>query len=355
MEEDIEAIFLDTNVFENAKFTYKNNNFMKLIELCKEHDIPIYIDYIVEQEVLHRISENIQKTIDGLKKDKLYYLSQIYTIHDNTKEIQKTLSDKLIKDFQELKDEHILILDNDVLAIEVAKMYFNNEAPFEKGRKKYEFPDAIIGLNIKNYIEEEFLNILTITNDNGLISFFENSKLPVVNMLSRAVNIINKQFQTDTYFSEIKDNIKSDIISYIKEGNIELNIYAYDYQDTVYVNEYDITEVILQELLLINRDNSYGVLTVSCPCNIIIECTTDYYPDYENGIFDKEDHNWCFFNSKRTTHRIEEEIEVTFELSEIPDNGKELFIDYSDRDIDIEFDLYNDWNLIKEEYIESSE
>lgn len=356
MEEEIQAIFLDTNVFESAKFEYKDNNIEILFALCKDHSIPIYIDYVVEQEVLHRINENVKKSVEGLKVEQLHYLAKIFNIPTNIKEISKKLSEQLVKNFNDLKSEYLEILDNDISAMDIAKMYFENTAPFGYGIKKHEFPDAIIGTNIERFSNEESIEILAITNDKGLIEFFDNSGIQAVKFVSAAINIINKQFQTDTYFSNIKNNLKTKIVEYIKNKNIDLNLYAYDYQDTVYADNYEINDVNIDDVLLIERDNDIGSLIVSCPCILTIELTTGFYPDYENGTFDKEDHNWYCYNSKRTTHLIKKEIEITFELSAIENNGTSLYIDYTDGDLDIEFDLYGyETTIINEEYIDSSE
>ncbi len=327
-----------------------------MFKLCQEHDISVYIDYVVDQEVLQRINKNVKKSVEGLKVEQLHYLAKIFNISTSIKEIERKLSEQLINNFNEVKSEYLDNIENKIRAIDIAKMYFENSAPFGYGIKKHEFPDAIIGINVENFSNEESVEILAITNDKGLIEFFNNSDIQVVNFPSEAVNIINKQFQTDTYFSKIKQNLKTKIIEYIKEDNIQLNLYAYDYQDTVYADSYQINDVTIEEVLLIERDNSQGLLSVSCPSTFTIELTTDYYPDYENGTFDKEDHTWYCFNSKRTTHIIKKEIEVTFELSEIEENGESLEINYTGGDIDIEFDLYDyETSIINEEHIDSSE
>lgn len=356
MEDEIEAIFFDTNVFERSKFEYKGNNLEKLLLLCEEHDIPIYIDYIVEQEVLHRISENVKKSVEGIKKEQLLYLSKLFNVSTEKKEIMSNLSKKLNDDFSQIKLDYLTILENTSSALEVAEMYFEELAPFGDGIKKHEFPDAIIATNIKNYSLENSIKILTVTHDKGLIEFFETNNLQTVNVVSQAVDIINKQFQTDSYFSNIKENLKIELIKHIKDGCIELELYSYDYQDTVYAEEYKIINVEIEDVLLIDRDNNEGILTVTCPCVLTVELETDYYPDYENGFFDKEDHNWYCFQSKKTTHRLNKEVEPTFELSEIEDDGKSLCIDYLDSSLEVEFDLYgHETTIIKETYSDESE
>jgi len=37
MSKKIDAIFLDTNIYESAKFNYFNNNLEKLFNLCQEY------------------------------------------------------------------------------------------------------------------------------------------------------------------------------------------------------------------------------------------------------------------------------------------------------------------------------
>jgi predicted nucleic acid-binding protein len=55
-------IFLDTNVFESAKFDYQSKNFINFLEICDERIIDLYITDVVKDEVLKRIHINITQT-----------------------------------------------------------------------------------------------------------------------------------------------------------------------------------------------------------------------------------------------------------------------------------------------------
>ncbi len=61
------VVFIDTNVFESASFSYTTPNFEKLLSLCRENEISICITDVVKNEVIKRIKTNLE---DILKIEK---------------------------------------------------------------------------------------------------------------------------------------------------------------------------------------------------------------------------------------------------------------------------------------------
>jgi len=349
----IDSIFLDTNIYESAKFEYIGNKLEKLFHLCKKHDIAIYTNTVIQNEILHRIKINAYEAVKGIKKEQLQYISKVNKIPHDKELIKQNIEDTLVADFKILETNYLTTIPCEVDTEDLLKMYFEEEAPFNVDNKKSEFPDAIMLLSIRDYSEEHNINILVLSNDGGVQEFCKTSAIQVVNFVSEALGILNEQFQLNLFYSKYKANIESRIKDYIKNGNIHFNIYGYDFEDTVYAEKYDINNIAVSELFLIEENDDLSSIIVSCPTIINFTATTNLYPDYENGTYDKEDGLWFAFSSLQTTFIHTEHTELSFEISILDFDTGEFDISYEGYELDIEFDLYSlDDDIVKQEHFD---
>lgn len=56
-------VFIDTNIYEGANFSFYNKQFSKLKELIEEENVELLYNEIVYQEVHQHIGENLAKAI----------------------------------------------------------------------------------------------------------------------------------------------------------------------------------------------------------------------------------------------------------------------------------------------------
>lgn len=231
-------------------------------------------------------------------------------------------------------------------------MYFKETAPFGVSNKKEEFPDAIMLLSIQKFSKKHNTKILVISNDVGVQDFCKSNDLGVVEFASHALGILNDQFALNKFYSIYQENIKLEIEKYIKGENLHFNIYGYDYEDIVHAEEYTIDDVKIDDIFLINEDDTVDLLTISCHCTIGITATTNIYPDYETAIRDKESGSWYAFSLIQTTFQKEESLMLDFDIEIIDFNTGEFDITYEGAEIEIQFDPYNfsENEIIKQEY-----
>ena len=338
---DIQGIFLDTNVFEGAKFTYEDNKLSKLLELCEEENIPVYIDSTVYQEVQKRIRTNAEESCKGLNNKNLPFISRVSNLPEKKDIIQKQIEETLTTEFLGLIEEGRLnIISKDISHEELLEMYFGEKAPFNVDNKKSEFPDAIIGLTLKEYINSEGEHILMISNDNGMEDFCKSHKIEHVTMVSAALDILNKQFSVNTFYDKQQSKIISEVEKYITSHEIGFEIYSYGIEDYIYTSDYNITSANVQNIYLVRGDDDYQSLDVTCKVEIEFDITTERYPDYEFAIRDSEDDAWYTFGEKQTRFLHKEVLELDFQV-EILDRANGIFtVTYVGKDIDIIFDAY---------------
>lgn len=350
----INALFLDTNIYESAKFEYSGNNLEKLFDLCQKYAIPIYINNVVKNEVLNRIKNHAKNATSGIKNEQLKAISLIYDISIDKEKISLEIEKRLINHFNSLQEKYITEISIEISFDSLLEMYFEETAPFGVSNKKEEFPDAIMLLSVQKFSKQHNINILVISNDDGVKDFCESNDLAVVKFIGHALDMLNEQFSLNKFYSIYQENMKLEIEKYIIDKNLDFNIYGYDYEDIIHAEDYSIDSVKIDDIFLINEDDSANSLTISCHCTINITATTNTYPNYETAIRDKEDGTWYPFSLIQTTFQKSESLIINFDIEIIDFNTGEFGIIYEGAEIEIQFDPYgfSEGEIIKQEYFE---
>lgn len=347
---NIQAIFLDTNVFERSGFIYTENNIEKLLNLCNKYSIPIFINEIVKREVIQRSKKKADEKLKNINKKELVFINKIYPeIPTNKEEIKEAFSQLFIRNFDVLLRDNLKEIPIENVDIkELTQMYFDIKAPFgNEINKKCEFPDAIIGLSVKQYIEENSVNILLISHDNGIKAFCDEHDISHVTEVSQALNLLNEQFDLNVFFEKYQGLLTEQLVDYIKAEYVEFNVYGYSYEDSIPVDTFKITNIKVKNLYLTKEDDSSKTLDLTLDCIIEYKILTGSYPDYQNAYRDKEDDVWYAFSNLTSTIEDKKEISIDFEVSivnfdELHSEAPEFEIYNKTNWIDIEFDVYDD-------------
>lgn len=61
-------VFIDTNIYEGANFSFYNKQFSKLKELTEEESVELLYNEIIYQEVYQHIEENLTKAVSEYNK-----------------------------------------------------------------------------------------------------------------------------------------------------------------------------------------------------------------------------------------------------------------------------------------------
>ncbi|MCF6245593.1 MAG: PIN domain-containing protein [Sulfurovum sp.] len=339
---ELKGIFLDTNVFVSSNFNYTDNKMQLLVDKCDKFDLSIYINDIVKYEVYSRIHEKSKDIVSGIENKKLKFMSNIFDLPNTKEEIRKRIEEDLLEKFDYLLTNLVFDTIPSIYNQEqLLKMYFDKEKPFEE-KKKHEFPDAIIGLSVKDYASNNG-KIILVTNDDGLSAFCKNNNVATANYISEAISLINKEYSIDRIFKNYKNDIKDCIADFIQEENgngIEFNIYGYYYDDDIYAENYNIKNIIVNDIYLLEEDDENQTMTISCDVVIHLDIETDAYMDYQNGIFDKEDNQWITFSRIISEFEYKKSLEMEFFIQIEDIVEKEFILEYKGQSIDIQFDSF---------------
>lgn len=346
-------LFLDTNVFESTKFSYDSENMNKFLEYCQLSDVNLKLIDVVKYEVEKRIRVNITEAIENIKKDNLGVLASSLCMNQNISKITmiESLITNLIKRFEDFLDENdIEIIDSNYTPKDLVTRYFEKKPPFTE-QKKYEFPDAIILLSIKKYIQDYPLKtIATISNDKSFNDFAEENKINNFSFISSALSYLiqNPNITLKNAFERQIESIKEEIEQRIKEQE-EFTIYSYDSLDSVDVDDISVDFVTINNLDIVDFIQSENMLTLDSKITIEFSCDA-YYPDPDSIHYDKEDGIYYSFSSLKSRINFSESVICSSEIAFDEDYNFDL-TDLSLSSKEFEFYL-NDRYIIDTEYLD---
>jgi len=337
---DVDGIFLDTNVFESAKFDLSKRNFKNLIDICNTNDLTIYVDEVVKNEVFKRIEKVIDKSVSKLSKQDLEYINRVSKLPANTVDLKVEILRAIKKEMNDFFDNSVEIIPCNYFHEDLLTLYFDKIYPFED-RKKEEFPDAIMLLSLKKFSNDSEQKIMLISNDNGVLEFCNNNGIHSANFISEALDYINDKLMLNKFYKESIDKIREEITKYIIENNVEFLFHGYTYEDSIYAENYEVNNVKIKEVYLVEEDDENKSLSVTCEMEIDFTVTTESYPDYEMGIYDKEDGVWFTFSYLQTTFTARREINLDFEIQVLDYDDEDLYITCTSNIPEFEFDVYS--------------
>lgn len=318
-------VTLDTNIIEETKYDFGEDGALNILEkYVKQNKVKVYLSTIVVGEITqhcnkaaseaYRIIRNSVSEISKIKSQNYSKrFSEIPQIPNKNKMISEGLT--FVDDFKRRLCVELIDIDKISLK-DIFEDYFNSISPFEKeGKKKSEFPDAVISKQIKYYFKDQQVYVLT--KDKGFIKslddFHNAVVLSSIGELNKVIVQKEKDYQSNlniikTYNSQIIELI----MSHILDGeNIELVGAEYDRKGICHGIEYEETsfnsvpEMKIEEIDLTYFDDSIICADISCKAEI--EATGSYI-DYGNSPWDSENKEYVF----KDWHTVIEEHEVEF-------------------------------------------
>ena len=338
-------VFLDTNIYDGANFSFYNKQFSKLKELIEEESVELLYNEIVYQEVYQHIRENLTKAV--LEYNHVIKINRAFApFRQDDKwrnKISQIKADDMVSELCKRWDDYIAdtyavkISISGVDVDEIVDQYFNKRFPFEN-KKPTEFKDAICVNSIIQYydtISDD--KIYVVTADNGFEKSFKGrDEFETFHDLNGFLNFaisqtehlaveIEKTFESgglDSYISKMLDN-------QLYEGSVYVED-AYDDIELLDIETQSIEYGYIHEL---NEERALVVANTSV--NVEAEYTVR---DEDNSYYDREDdcYYWQNFVTYRAKFCVDLEIEVSITIEK----------DWKDLSVIVEVDGVNaDTNL----------
>lgn len=305
-------IYIDTQVFVANNF-FANKNLRRIQEFGQLKTVNIFITEITKSEIEKNIKEDLNNAINEINKfrhtiankgkvlknvDKFKPYFDLPKIELNLN--FKELSEKLDDFMQASKTELIPYEIADIK--EVVQKYLNEIPPFSSGRKKYEFPDAIVISAIENWCKTNKTQMYFVSSD----SDFANINIPeiiIVPNIKTLLDKINKQYSQDEleWIFEIFNSNEDQIIDLINE--------SFEYRlldESMYeieISDIQILETKLFGASLVEKKESLGEYFFQFDFDITFtaDITQD---DYSHASYDKEDDVYYFVEKVKSNHKI---------------------------------------------------
>lgn len=350
---EVRVIFLDTNVFESARFKYDSERMQSFLEICEEKSIRLIITDVVKHEVIKRIKSNIEFAVMGIrnpeeksKENHIYeiFLNSIDNEQTSKPKLIEKLSSKLISDFEEfLTDNDVEIIPSQFDNNELVNLYFETKLPFSQ-QKKHEFPDAIILLTIKHYKETQRKISLMVSNDKGIKAFCDAHDIECYETIGIVANLLNSESADTTVslaYNMHENDIKDKIIEDISKID-DFILYSYDSIDEVYVDDIKVENVSLKNTNILKMNSSNNSIELEVVSSLIFTCSASY-PDEDTMGHDKEDGVYYFLQYINASIKIEREVtcivkvsfyEDKFDIDDIDFESKEFEFSLDDRNIE---------------------
>ena len=218
---EYDALLIDTSIFIGNGLRLEKGLLGKLTQFKKSH-VKLLMPDVIFGEVKTHLEQKIRASKSALEKsindagDHLFFdgstLNEAKTLLLENNEIEglaKTRLDNFIENTGSL-----LIECGDYLSVSnLLKKYFSNEAPFsESGKKKSEFPDAIVLMAVEEWAEKNSKSVLAIAKDDDWIRFCESSKnIDCIDELSDGLALFNKANARYTFLSKLELALENEV------------------------------------------------------------------------------------------------------------------------------------------------
>lgn len=182
---EYDAILIDTSIFD-ANGLRLESGLLSRLEQFADSDIDFIVPDVIENEILNHLDKKIRVARNALEKainDASSHLFFDGSALNDAKNliVDSTEIDGLAKSRLDafLESTKALVIDCDdyVSVGDLLRKYFANEAPFsESGKKKNEFPDAIILMAVEEWADQEGKSVLAVAKDNDWRRYCETSE-----------------------------------------------------------------------------------------------------------------------------------------------------------------------------------
>ncbi len=204
--------------------------------------------------------------------------------------------------------------------------YFKKSAPFGRGDKKAEFPDAFMIEAIKAMdITNKFI---IVSQDNDWKKSFEGTEIKVVDGINALITDIIKNVDSEKYEAtmdyistvEFREQFESDSIDEIY--NLEIDVNIDECIDTIEIIDAKLVKYKFESFDYIDADTIEIMFLMNA--DITVEYT---FFDEENSVYDSIDHEYAYHHTAEfnEVHRVGLEMVVTLDIN---DNLQNLVISY---------------------------
>jgi predicted nucleic acid-binding protein len=295
----MDTIFIDTSLFESNNFL-ESKRIKEVYKLAERGDLKVILPKLTYDEILNRISKNIEESGEKFKKyrNDARVLRNIPSLLKkfeplDSSEINEELKNILIAKFTQSNFE---IIPYPTLNIDdIFKSYFEKQFPFGSGGKKSEFPDAFALKSVEIWAQQNQIKVLAFSKDNDMLNY-KSDHLEIVkdfdSYLSDKIKEIEGVYhqkrleQIDDIIHDDSKKIQEKIEEWLEDQLDDSSIY-YEYSNNSSVHDVKIIEVEtnIENHKITNVSEDYISVQLKVWINYKVEIIVDdedyVYKDYD--------------------------------------------------------------------------
>lgn len=305
----MDTIFLDTSIFEANNFL-ESKRIQEVYKLAERGDIVVVVPKLTHDEIINRISKNIEEASQKFKKyrDDTRILRNVPSLAKkfepfDIQKIKEEFTDAINDTFSKSK---FIIVDYPILNIEeIFKSYFEKKFPFGSAGKKSEFPDAFALKSIELWAQENKRKVLAFSKDNDMLGYksehleiIEDFELYLSNKIKEIEGVRHRKRldQIDDIIKNNSNSLRQEINNWV-ESQLDDDSKYYDYSNYYDVHDITIIEVKtdIDDYSITNVSTDYISVELKVAVNYKVEIIID---DEEYMYKDEDTKEWVFLETK---------------------------------------------------------
>ncbi len=215
-----DALLVDTSIYDANALRLEKGLLGKLTQFRKS-PIDLLMPDVIRNEVRAHLEQKIKAARSALEKslndagDHLFFdgsaLNDAKKILIDSKEIEG-LADSRLENFIAHTGALTLECGDYLLVSSLLKQYFSNSPPFaETGKKKNEFPDAIVLMAVESWAASKNKNVLAVAKDGDWAKFCETSeRIDHFEDLGAALDVFNQETAPYALLANLEHALKTD-------------------------------------------------------------------------------------------------------------------------------------------------
>ena len=381
-------VFLDTNIYDAANYSFRNASFSRLRSLAESGQLQLIINSVIEGEVRNHISERVKKAVKNLEnatRDPAFAGFRSNPDYQNQLNITDVCEwvNFALNEFSALLNSCRVrrISLNGINVETMLDDYFQQKYPFEK-KKPDEFKDAIAVRSLVHDLEEadtepDIIQYCIISADKGFKEAVKNAISG--NLIEDYMLIFDSLVEFTDYLAKMDSQmqfmlryLKSDyghdlLYDAVKEALEASTFEIIEFNEITdqEIVDIDVISAIPHTVSLTNTAGIPDVLdtVIDGEAEIVVDYT---YNDINQSYFGKEleEYAYLFSKSAEATYRVKFNIPMSFIVNrclaadeELERDGDEVF-DSKEMELDIyteqSFKL-SDENITSYEELESND
>lgn len=303
-------VFIDTQVYVKAGLHFDGLAFRSFRKYCEANELFHVSTSVVEREVKSKIELSVEDAISAIQnfRRKARLLSSLddEKIRGLFEEIPDgdiyNKSETVFDEFMKSCSTEIVAADG-IDAEELLSLYFEKKPPFGDGKKKAEFPDAISILSLKSHLQDEE-KIYVVSDDGDLKECcVGDPRFISVESLDKLLDIYTnhtneRHEKVKQYFITNEALVKRKITDFLEDCDV---FNSSTWEDAEVDDRLTVTNLGNIEPSVLYIDDEESQITFDIDVEFEVTVTG---PDFNNGIYDREDGRMYTFDSTSRTSTI---------------------------------------------------